>query len=134
MSTGSWLRDQRTGIKASLLDRCDKKLIGSDGNVDVSLWPDSDMFDVTSFAAAAGFSDTRYFVTYVLNHPQTPFHCHKVFLTDAISGGKLATLYATHQDSAVAGGEMWRETKTAEARARVLPASQQTVVNSLQQF
>jgi hypothetical protein len=136
-----WTLAQQPGRKFTpaiptlLLDRSEKDMIGSDGNVDLSRWLDADIFDVNSFAAAAGFRDARYFVAHVLYHPKTPFQYYPITLVDAVSGHDLLTTYATHQNSAAAGGEVWRSMKAEETRARCeLSTSKQTVVTSLHQF
>lgn len=128
MSKESWKRDPRTGLPVSVFDRCDLRYVDDRGQFDVARYPDCNVFNVASLAARAGFRDPRHFRDKVLLHSQSPFHVHRIEVRDDMDGRYLATVFATHANSAEAGGKMWQAMKREEARSRatISPASSAT--------
>jgi hypothetical protein len=102
--------------------------LDAEGNFDRGLLPDCNLFDVRSIAAVCGFRDRAYFRDIVLPHPDCPIHVHRIVLRDQKTGNRVEVVYATHQNSADFGGQMWREMTTNAARERA--ANTPTLVNS----
>ena len=117
MSKGPWNACPLTGVSLAKLRRSDVSLVDDD-KFDVSVLPDCDVFDVSSFAALCGFSDVAYFRDIVLRKPGCPIHFRHRVLKDVANGRRIGDIYATRTTSAVAGGEMWRTIQLAAARTR----------------
>ena len=78
-------------------------LITPDDRFDTSRYPECDLYDVRSIAAAAGYLDWRYFRDQVITAPGSHFHAH------GICGHNGCVLtYATHTMSAAHGGNVHR--------------------------
>lgn len=117
MSKGLWKICPLTGVSLAKLRRSDVRLVDDD-KFDVSVLPDCDVFDVSSFAALCGFSDVAYFRDIVLRKPGCPIHFRRNVLKDESTGRRIGDIYATRTMSAVAGGQMWRINQLAAARTR----------------
>ena len=131
MSRGKWRRCPATGISLARLEKVSEEYLTPDGHFDPRRLPDCDLFDVRSVAAACGFRNWRYFQTRVLVHPECPIHVHRLRLADDETGQFVAEIVATHQNSAVDGGAMWRETQVAAARERAMFTTSAVASDSL---
>ena len=129
MSNSSWKCCPYTGLPLVRLERGSDVPITADGFFDTSRFPDSNLFNVASIAAVCGFKDTAYFRDRVLQDPDCPIHFHKMAVVDERTGRRVGEVYATHQNSAVAGGEMWHSKPRAAARDRALTS--RTTVSSI---
>jgi hypothetical protein len=118
VSKGPWNVCSISGFSIALLNRADlpdSLVTFETGGIDPSHYPDCNIFNVNTLAFEAGFADTRDFMRRAL--PSSVWHAHKYELRDC--GGKfLGTLFATHVDSARAGGEIWRNRIKAEQSKR----------------
>ncbi len=130
MSNSSWKCCPYTGLPLVRLERGSDVSVSADGFFDTSRFPDSNLFCVSSIAAVCGFKDTAYFRDRVLQDPDCPIDFHKMAVIDERTGRRIGEIYATHQNSAVAGGEMWHSMKRAAARDRALAS--RTTVSSIQ--
>jgi hypothetical protein len=133
MSRGQWKKCSNTGIPLHVMVRAAEEFLTFEGEFDPGQLGRCDLFDVRSISAAAGFKDHRYFSKTVLRHPESPFHTQQVELSDE-RGNDLATVIATHTNSAEFGGKMWRELqrKHAVERAKYSQISSATECNSRQ--
>lgn len=120
MSKGRWKRDPLTGITLAKLADADECYLTDDGNANIAGLEDCNVFCVNSIAALCGFEDVRHFRDKVLIDPNCPIHVHTIALTAAESTSVVATIYATHTNSARAGGESWHAMMHAAARQRAL--------------
>ncbi len=109
-----------TGVSIKKLNQSSGDLLGPDGSFDRSIFPDCNVFNIGSFAALCGFKDPAYFRDVVLARSDSPIHFRTLALIDELTGKRLGEIYATAQNSAVAGGVMWRTMKKHEARDREL--------------
>ena len=130
MSKGSWNCCRYTGLSRNSLARGSEVPITPEGFFDTSRFPDSNIFSVASIAAVCGFKNVLYFRDHVLQDPGCPIHFHKLVLIDESNGCRIGEIYTTHQNSAVAGGEMWHSRQRAAARDRALAS--RTTVSSCQ--
>jgi len=113
MAKGRWLRCPVTEIP---LGRLPDQYQKADGSFDTSSFPDCNIFNIRSFAAAAGYRDPRYFRDVVLTDPSSPFHAHKLYgFTE--KGAQVVVGFFTHVDSAQWGGEQHRENTLARQLA-----------------
>jgi hypothetical protein len=108
MRKGAVLRCSVTGLpltkkSRNSLCKLPEELLNNDGTFNRSAFQDCNIFDPRTFAAAAGYSDVRYFVSSVLTNPSSPFHAHPIRTENGIVVG-----YATHTDSAHYGGKKFR--------------------------
>ena len=103
MAKSAWAKDWLTGLSRKKMKALREDLLRNDGALSPDAFPNCDLFDVRSIAAAAGYADPYYFETRVLTDPSSPFHAHPL-TTEA---GKTIG-YATHTNSARAGGEAFR--------------------------
>ncbi len=126
MSKGSWNCCPYTGLPLNRLERGSNVPVTPEGFFDTSRFPDSNLFCVASIAAVCGFKDVAYFRHHVLKDPECPIHVHKLALIDESNARRIGEIYATHQNSAYAGGEIWHSMQRAAARDRAL-ASRSTV-------
>ncbi len=109
-----------TGVSIKKLNQSSGDLLGPDGSFDTSIFPDCDVLNIGSFAVLSGFKGPAYFRDVVLSRPDCPIHFHTLVLIDELTGRRLGEIYATAQNSAVAGGVTWRLMKKHEARDRAL--------------
>jgi len=116
MSSGPWKRCPTTEIP--LNRHVDEEYLTHEGGIDVGHLDDCNLFTLRDFAHAAGFSNPVYFRRRVLEHPASTFHFYKECVRDS-SGSYVGTYYATHVNSADAGGRTWRQMQTQAARQRV---------------
>ncbi len=130
MSNSSWKCCPYTGLPLVRLERGSDVPITADGFFDRSRFTDSNLFCVSSIAAVCGFKDTAYFRDRVLQDPDCPIHFHKIVVVDERTGRRIGEVYATHQNSAVAGGEIWHSIQRAAARDRALAS--RTTESSIQ--
>ncbi len=127
MSRGMQKRCPLTEVPLARLDRVSEECLTDEGYVDVAeRFPDSNLFCVRSIAAVGGFRDTAYFRDVMLSNPDCPIHVHRLVLKDELTGQSAAEVYATHQNSAHYGGQMWHKLQREAARSRA------TQCNSLQ--
>ena len=129
MSNGSWKCCPYTGLPRVRLERGSDVSVTADGFFDTSRFTDSNLFCVASIAAVCGFKDTAYFRDRVLQDPDCPIHFHKIVVVDERTGRRIGEVYATHQNSAVAGGEIWHSMQRVAARDRALASI--TAVSSI---
>jgi hypothetical protein len=120
MSKGPWKRCPYTGMSMALMCRAKEGFLDWEGFFDYTPLPDCNLFDVRSFAAAAGFETKRHFVDYVLSCEGTPFHFYRLSITDD-EGHQLFDVFATHVNSAQVGGQFWRQMQAEHARRRATP-------------
>lgn len=120
MSKGQWRRCPNTGISLKALARVSERYLTDEGYFRIDLLSDCNIYDVRSVSAACGFLDYDYFRRSILTHPDCPIHVRRQTLFDEESGDPLVEIIATHQNSAAYGGKLWRETRSAVARDRVL--------------
>lgn len=118
MSRDKWKRDPLTGISV-------KKLRSTDyanhyGEFKAHEFSGCNLFDVRSIAHAAGLSRPDNFKR-ALTDTSSHFHLHALKDDD----GKVLS-YATHVDSAFAGGESYRQA----AKARMFAGKKPTDVSS----
>ena len=130
MSKESWKYCSYTGLPLNRLARGSDVPVTPEGFFDTNRFPDSNLFCVASIAAVCGFKDVAYFRDHVLQDPDCPIHFHKMRVVDERTGLLIDEVYATHQNSAVAGGKMWHSMQRAAARDRALAS--RTVVSSIQ--
>jgi hypothetical protein len=130
MSNGSWKCCPYTGLPRVRLERGSDVPVTLEGFFDTSRFPGSNLFCVASIAAVCGFKDVAYFRDHVLQDPDCPIHFHKMAVVDERTGRRIGEIYATHQNSAVAGGEMWHSEQRAAAHDRALAS--RTTVSSIQ--
>ncbi len=123
MSREPWKRDPLTGIPVATLAQLDEARLAADGSLNIELPSDCNLFCVNSIAALCGFKDAGYFRDEVLTRLDYPVHVHKIELTTAESRRVVATIYATHTSSALAGGERWHAMMQAAARQRATKVS-----------
>ncbi len=109
-----------TGVSIKKLNQSSGDLLGLDGAFDTSIFPDCNVFNIGSIAAFCVYKDLAYFRDVVLPHSDSQIHFRKLVLIDELTGKRLGEIYATAQNSAVAGGVMWRTMKKHEARDREL--------------
>ena len=109
-----------TGVSIKKLNRSSGDLLRLDGSFDRSIFPDCNVFNIGSFAALCDFKDPAYFRDVVLSRSDSPIHFRMLALIDELTGRRLGEIYATAQNSAVAGGVTWRMMKKHEARGRAL--------------
>ena len=126
MSKGPWNCCPYTGLPLVRLERGSDVPTTPEGFFDTNRYPDSNLFSVASISAAGGFKDVAYFRDHVLKDPDCPIHFNKMVVVDESNGRRIGEIYATHQNSADAGGEMWHSRQRAAARDRAL-ASRTTV-------
>ena len=126
MSKGSWKCCPYTGLPLVRLDRGLDVPVTPERFFDTNRFPGSNLFCVASIAAVCGFKDVAYFRDHVLQDPDCPIHFHKMAVVDERTGRRIGEIYATHQNSAVAGGKMWHSMQRATAHDRAL-ASRTTV-------
>jgi len=123
MSKGSQIRCPWTGERKAVIDNLDEPYKAQDGGFNPNAFPGSNLFDIRSIAAAAGFKEWRNFRDYVLTDTGSWWHAHKhTFTVYRPDGGtERAVIYATATNSAVAGGEMYRAFQKEQriARSRV---------------
>src|ERR687892_217123 len=93
MAQGSWDRCKITGLPIRRLDGVHGKYLLEDGSLDVSQWPDCNVFVTSSITAAAGFTNQTRGAEYLLSDSR--FHYHPILDMD----GGLVTR-ATHSTSA----------------------------------
>lgn len=106
------------------MEYLDDSYLTPTGSLDLSVHSDSNIWNINSFAAAAGYRDAGYFRDVLLSSTSL-FHAHivevDVFRKD---GGKERTkIYVTHTDSAAAGGKLHREYQTEQRRLRATDVS-----------
>ncbi len=130
MSNGSWKCCPYTGLPLVRLERGSNVPVTPEGFFDTSRFSDSNLFCVDSIAAVCGFKDVAYFRDHVLQNPDCPIHINKMRVVDERTGRLIGEVYATHQNSAVAGGKMWHSMQRAAARDRA--RASRTVVSSIQ--
>jgi hypothetical protein len=122
MSRKPWPRDLLTGLPLSRTKYCEGEFFSEEGKLNTDQYPDCDIFNINSFASLAGFSDPAYFENVVLTDTSSIFHAHKERLKMSTASGTvvgIGTLWATHTNSAIRGGELWRDKKFDEARERM---------------
>jgi hypothetical protein len=120
MSKGSWKCCPYTGLPLVRLERGSNVPVTPEGFFDTSRFPDSNLFCVASIAAVCGFKDVAHFRDHVLQDPECPIHFHKMRVVHERTGYLIGEVYATHQNSAVSGGEIWHSMRRAAARDRAL--------------
>ena len=118
MSRGPWKRDPLTGIPLATLAQLDEAQLAADGSLNIELPSDCNLFCVNSIAALCGFRDAGYFRDEVLTRLDCPIRVRMIELTTAESRRVVATIYATHTNSALAGGEKWHAVVQAAVRQR----------------
>ena len=101
MAKGPWDRCKTTGLSKRKLQSVDESLLLPDGSLDISRWPDCDLFVVSSITNAAGFTHPTRGRDQLSQDPR--FHCHEIRDAD----GHLVTI-ATHTNSATWIGEVIR--------------------------
>ena len=121
MSKGPQKRCPWTGERKAVIDYLDDNFLTSDGSFNPDVYRDCDVFDIRSFAAAAGFRDWGYFRDQILTNAGSHWHVHRhsftVYRPD--EGTERAEIYATHSNSAAAGGENYRAFQKEQRRARI---------------
>lgn len=121
MSKGKQIRCAITGERKSVIDDFDELYRKADGTFDPSVDSDCNLFNVRSIAAAAGYSDWRYFRDNLLTGTSSTWHVRKIPFTVVRSADgqkERVIVYATHSDSAEAGGKLYREHQTKQRRLR----------------
>lgn len=115
-----------TGKARNSLVRLPDDLQTTDGQFKPEAFSGCNLFNVRSFAAAAGYGDVRHFVEKVLTDPSSPFHAHPI----ATETGRIVG-YATHTTSAEWGGRQHRQKTLAvqtgyerESPSRTFPVKQ----------
>ena len=114
MARGPWVRCPWTGISKRKLKQIGETFLYDEGGFNPETYPDCDIFDVRSFAAAAGYKDVPHFVTTVVTDQSSPFHARQI----RTESGRLLSL-ATDTTSAEAGGIAFRKL-TSEKRKKKL--------------
>lgn len=103
MPKGTVKREPYSRIKLALIP--EEHLL--DGKLDLTQWPDCNVWDIRIFAARAGYKDWRYFRDVKLTDPTSPFHAHQIYGFTA-KGARVVVGYFTHQHSAEWGGKEHR--------------------------
>lgn len=121
MSKGPQKRCPWTGERKAIIDDLDEPYKAQDGGFNPDALPDSNLFDIRSISAAAGFKDWRYFRDYALTDTSSCWHLHKHTFTvqRRDGGGERAEIFATATNSAAAGGDIYREIQKKKRRARI---------------
>ena len=107
MSKGPWKRCQTTGIRIALLP--DRYKVG--GDFDRSQFPDCDLFDLRTIAAAAGLPRVDDFKRRVMTDPTSPIHLWPIYDDFGVLG------WATATNSAEQGGRNYRSAASARQLA-----------------
>ena len=109
-----------TGLNKRMLDDLYEPAKGRDGKFNPAAFPGCNIYNVRSMSAAAGFKGPDYFLKNILLSTSSLFHVVEYPFDWVDDDGEVHwdTIYATHTDSAEAGGKAWRDYQKDEARNR----------------
>lgn len=107
MAKNKWKLDPLAGLTKKQLGELPDQYLNRDGLLERAALEDCNIFDIRTIAAEAGY-EPRYFRDVVLCHQSSPFHMHAISAEKADGSKGRTLLYATHIDSARAGGEQFR--------------------------